>query len=151
MFEGKEKDKSDKYNAHEVKITKIFTFESAHHLPNHLGACARIHGHSYRLEVTLKGMTNADPRSSEFGMLMDFSHLKHIVKTKVVNHMDHVNLNELPDSAFNNPTAENMAEWIWDTLSDVPEIGNKLYSIKLWETATGCVEINKHSHACGCK
>ena len=61
-------------------ITKIFRFESAHHLPGHHGKCARPHGHSYRLEVTIHGPIKHAPEESDYGMVMDFGDLSQIVK-----------------------------------------------------------------------
>src|SRR5437667_8964526 len=56
-------------------VTKIFHFESAHHLPGHRGKCAHLHGHSYRLEVTIRGPIKDMPGESDHGMVMDFGDL----------------------------------------------------------------------------
>src|SRR6266851_8419713 len=74
-------------------VTKIFRFESAHHLPGHRGKCARPHGHSYRLEVTIRGPIKDAPGESDHGMVMDFGDLSQIVKNSVIEHLDHQDLN----------------------------------------------------------
>src|SRR2546425_1571261 len=75
-------------------VTKIFHFESAHHLPGHRGKCAHLHGHSYRLEVTIRGPIRDMPGESDHGMVMDFSDLSHTVKNSVIERLDHRDLNE---------------------------------------------------------
>jgi 6-pyruvoyltetrahydropterin/6-carboxytetrahydropterin synthase len=137
-------------------ITKEFTFEAAHHLPNHRGKCRRPHGHSYRLQISLRGpITNAPGESSD-GMVMDFDDLKAIVNATVLEQLsdavplgkdahpvekgglDHNDLNALTGIRT---TAENLVHWIWDALvaGGVPD--TLLYRIKLWETEKGYIEI----------
>ena len=72
-----------------IRITKQFSFETGHALYGHDGKCKIIHGHSYRLNVTLFGTPIMDESSPKFGMIMDFSDLKKIVKETVVNPFDH--------------------------------------------------------------
>jgi queuosine biosynthesis protein QueD len=101
-------------------LAKDFYFEAAHHLTNYEGKCKNIHGHSYRLRVTIKG------KPENNGMIMDFSDLKKIVNDNIVGVFDHTDLNEHLDQ----PTAENLCIYIWEALkSDLP-----LYEVKLWET-----------------
>lgn len=66
-------------------ITKIFRFEFAHHLPGHHGKCARPHGHSYRLEVTIRGPIKEALGESDNGMVMDFGDLSQLVKNSVIS------------------------------------------------------------------
>ncbi len=75
-----------------VRITKQFTFETGHALYGHDGKCKNIHGHSYKLSVTIFGKPLGDPKSSKFGMIMDFSDLKKIVKEEIVNPLDHATI-----------------------------------------------------------
>ena len=75
-----------------VRITKQFTFETGHALYGHDGKCKNIHGHSYRLSVTIFGKPLGDSKSSKFGMIMDFSDLKKIVKEEIVNPLDHATI-----------------------------------------------------------
>jgi 6-pyruvoyltetrahydropterin/6-carboxytetrahydropterin synthase len=72
-----------------IRVTKSFTFEMAHALWNYDGPCRNIHGHSYKLHVTILGDTNPDINSTKLGMVMDFSDLKDMVKDKIVDVFDH--------------------------------------------------------------
>jgi 6-pyruvoyltetrahydropterin/6-carboxytetrahydropterin synthase len=95
-------------------------FEAAHDIPGHPGKCARLHGHSYRVEAEFSGHSLND-----LGMLVDFGDLK-----KVINEFlpDHVYLNELLPFTT---TAENLARWIFEQLKarDLP-----VTAVTLWET-----------------
>ena len=88
-------------------VRRAFDFEAAHRLPLHPGKCSRLHGHSYRLIVGVGGRVDAAT-----GMLIDFSELKRVVKTRVIDRLDHACANDLMD----NPTAEVLARWIWNEL-----------------------------------
>ncbi|BCL79642.1 6-carboxy-5,6,7,8-tetrahydropterin synthase [Ktedonobacteria bacterium brp13] len=119
-------------------LTKTFHFEAAHSLPGHRGKCARLHGHSYRLEVSVRGPIKEAPNTSDDGMVIDFGDLVVAVHTSVIEMLDHQNLNDVLDIRT---TAENLAHWIWDALvaGGIPD--TLLQSIRLWETETGSVEI----------
>ena len=121
-------------------ITKIFRFESAHHLPGHYGKCARPHGHSYRLEVTIRGPIKDMPGESDHGMVMDFGDLSGTVKNPVLERLDHCDLNEVTGI---HTTAENLVHWIWSELTNHGLSQELLYRIRLWETESGYVEITK--------
>lgn len=125
-------------------ITKIFRFEAAHHLPGHHGKCARLHGHSYRLEVTVRGSIKNAPGESDHGMVMDFGDLSQIVKNAVIEHLDHQDLNVVTKI---HTTAENLAHWIWDelTANGLPDV--LLYRIRLWETESCFVEITRQERS----
>ena len=88
-------------------VRRSFDFEAAHQLPHHPGKCRELHGHSYRLVVSVDRAIDADS-----GLAIDFSDLKAIVKSRVVDVLDHKYINDLID----NPTAEVMAVWIWQRL-----------------------------------
>lgn len=137
-------------------ITKEFAFEASHYLPGHRGQCRRLHGHSYRLEISLRGPLIVAPGQSDDGMVMDFDDLKRIVNATILEElsdaaprgklarpieqggMDHNNLNDVTGIRT---TAENLVHWIWDALvaGGVPDA--LLYRLRLWETARGYVEI----------
>lgn len=137
-------------------ITRQFTFEACHHLPGHRGKCQRLHGHSYRLEISLRGPIKQAPGASDDGMVMDFDDLKRIVNSTILEElsdslprdhnarpiqaggMDHNDLNDLTGIRT---TAENLVHWIWDALvaGGVPDA--LLYRIRLWETDKGYAEI----------
>jgi 6-pyruvoyltetrahydropterin/6-carboxytetrahydropterin synthase len=102
-------------------ISKEFVFDSAHKLDWHRGKCKNLHGHTYKLQVSVKG------NLSEQGIVIDFADLDKIVKEKVIEILDHRLLNEI----IPNPTAENLSIWIWDKLKDNLK---GLCEIKLWET-----------------
>lgn len=118
-----------------TSVTKCFEFEASHHLPEYEGACSRLHGHSYKMQVTVSG--SVDDMS---GMIIDFNVLKSIVKDKVVDKYDHQYLNDF----FPNPTAENMVQHIFKTLNvSFSKMGLTLESVKLWETATSFAECRR--------
>lgn len=93
-------------------ITKCFTFDAAHALTRYYGKCENLHGHTYRLEVTVEGPVRDN------GMVVDFLLLKRVVKRQVLDQLDHQNLND----HFDNPSAENIAVWIWERLSNLESL-----------------------------
>jgi 6-pyruvoyltetrahydropterin/6-carboxytetrahydropterin synthase len=117
-----------------VLIRKSFTFEAAHVLPNHPGKCSRLHGHSYRLDVTLEGPLQAEGPAA--GMVEDFEVVSRVVKAAVIAELDHRSLNEL----IENPTAENIVRWVWGRLE--PELP-LLTELTLWETRRACAVLSK--------
>jgi len=121
-------------------ITKTFRFEAAHHLPEHRGKCANVHGHSYRLEVALRGPIKDAPGQSDHGMVMDFGDLAQIVRHSVIECLDHQDLN-VATGLYT--TAENLAYWIWDRLVAAGLDEALLYRIRLWETESNGVEITE--------
>lgn len=72
-----------------IRITKIFTFETAHVLYNYDGKCKNMHGHSYKLFVTVKGTPINDVEHPKNGMVVDFGDIKKIVKEEIVDVWDH--------------------------------------------------------------
>ncbi|MEO6890606.1 MAG: 6-carboxytetrahydropterin synthase QueD [Ktedonobacteraceae bacterium] len=121
-------------------VTKTFRFEAAHSLPFHRGKCARLHGHSYRLEVSLRGPLKACPDTSDHGMVMDFSDLSTIVTQAVVERLDHQDLNAVTGVYT---TAELLVHWIWEALVAGGLPDDLLWRLRLWETETGCIEITQ--------
>ena len=75
-----------------IRITKEFKFEAGHALFGHDGLCKNIHGHSYKLSVTLFGRPISDPNHIKYGMVMDFGDLKKIVKETIVEPFDHATI-----------------------------------------------------------
>jgi 6-pyruvoyltetrahydropterin/6-carboxytetrahydropterin synthase len=112
-----------------TQIRKRFRFEAAHTLPFHPGKCARVHGHSYRLEVALRGPLRS--RGPARGMIDDFDRIERIVNDRVIDLLDHQNLNDF----IENPTVENILLWIWNRLAG--KVRN-LDELVLWETSTAC-------------
>ena len=114
-----------------MEIFKEFTFEAAHRLP-HLPdehKCSRLHGHSFRCEVHVRG-----PLGAQSGWVMDFSDIKAAFEP-LHQQLDHRYLNEVPD--LENPTSEVLARWIWDRLhTRLPGLS----AVVLRETCTsGCI------------
>jgi 6-pyruvoyltetrahydropterin/6-carboxytetrahydropterin synthase len=91
-----------------MKVGRRFHFDAAHYLPEYKGKCEELHGHTYTLDIVVEGEKN------EEGMVLDFNKLEEIVKENVLEKLDHKNLNDL----FENPTAENIASWIFEQLED---------------------------------
>lgn len=114
-----------------MKLTREFSFEAAHNLEWHKGKCHDIHGHSYKLFITLEGQLNDND------VVIDFSDFKKIVNKNVIDKLDHKYINDI----IPNPTAESMTLWIADQIKG--EFGNlniKLHTIKLYETEKCCAE-----------
>jgi 6-pyruvoyltetrahydropterin/6-carboxytetrahydropterin synthase len=120
-----------------ISVTKKFEFEAAHHLPDYIGACQRLHGHSYKLEVTVTNNTITGRGNTPEGMIIDFSELKKVVNDRVLVLLDHSDLNEI----FKTPTAENMVEWIANIL--FINYGSNLLRIRLYETSNSYAEWTK--------
>ncbi|PPQ35812.1 6-carboxytetrahydropterin synthase QueD [Rhodoblastus acidophilus] len=108
-----------------MKITQAFTFEAAHRLPNVPAThrCHRMHGHSYRVELRLEGPV--DPQS---GFVTDFFDVENAFGP-VLAKLDHHCLNEI--EGLENPTAENIAAWIWDRIK--PTLG-QIAAVVVFET-----------------
>ncbi len=111
-------------------LTKVFKFESAHNLVEYHGKCEALHGHTYRLEVTIQGVPGDD------GMILDYGILKAIVKEKVIDRFDHNYLNDIVPQS----TTENLVQWIWNEIKGPLESETySLYQLKLNETETNFV------------
>jgi len=108
-------------------LRKEYGFEAAHFIHNHPGKCRNLHGHSYKLFVSLEGQVHP-----ETGMIIDFDDLSKIVREKVIYALDHKFLNDLIPLS----TAENISTWLWDQLK--PELP-LLLQVELFETTDNCV------------
>lgn len=106
-------------------IVKKFKFDAAHNLVSYKGKCENLHGHTYLLVVVIEGYPDNE------GMIMDFVELKNIVNEEIISILDHSYINEI----ISQPTAENIAIWIWDRLEEKIRRENcRLYEIQVWET-----------------
>ena len=115
------------------QLTKSVTFDAAHRLRDYVGKCANLHGHTYKLEVAVTG-----EKVDEVGMVYDFYDLKKLMQG-VVDQLDHKFINEIPPYDEINPTAENMAYQIYQTLRQGLAVQNrkiKLKYVQIWETPT---------------
>jgi len=139
-----------------IRVTKRFHFEMAHALFQYDGLCRNIHGHSYNLHVTLLGDAKKEQGHPKDGMVMDFSELKKIVKSNIVDRFDHsLMVNSLfPDAQIEllrqttdriiivdfQPTSENIVAYIAEILQQHLPSDVLLFSIRLYETVTSYAE-----------
>ena len=114
------------------EVTIEETFAAGHALRNYRGKCENVHGHNYRCQVTVEG-----EQLDEVGLLVDFVELKRVVHS-VLDRLDHVWLNDFPPFDTINPSAENIAKYIYDeVLAGLGKRdGVRLAYVKLWETDT---------------
>lgn len=139
-----------------IRVTREFTFETAHVLRDYDGPCRNVHGHSYRLFVTVAGIPVNDPAYPKNGMVIDFTELKKIVMGTIIDRFDHAVVvpsdidpvkMEMMKKTFGNtvvvdyqPTCENLvADFAWRIHELLPS-GTSLHSLKLYETAKSYAE-----------
>ncbi len=107
------------------------TFAAGHALRGYRGKCENLHGHNYKVRVTLQG-ANLDST----GLLYDFVHLKQVISS-VIQSLDHKFLNDLPPFTTINPSAENIAKYFYEEalkqLRSMPD-GTRITSVTVWET-----------------
>jgi 6-pyruvoyltetrahydropterin/6-carboxytetrahydropterin synthase len=110
-----------------MRLDVEFYFAAAHRLPRYEGPCFRMHGHNYKFFVTVEG--EVDPAT---GMIADFGEVKRVVGERILAKVDHRTLNDTLD----NPTAENIARWIWEELAGALP---GLAEVRLFEIPDSCV------------
>jgi 6-pyruvoyltetrahydropterin/6-carboxytetrahydropterin synthase len=139
-----------------VRLTKSFTFEMAHALIKYDGKCKNIHGHSYKLEVTVIGDPLTTDGHPQDGLVIDFGDLKKIVNASVINIYDHSlvmkddypnDLKEILSGNFERleyvnyqPTCENLIADFADKIIDKLSSEVRLHHLVLHETATAYCE-----------
>jgi 6-pyruvoyltetrahydropterin/6-carboxytetrahydropterin synthase len=140
-----------------IRITKQFTFETGHALYGYDGKCKNVHGHSYKLSVTVIGKPITDTSNVKYGMVIDFGDLKKIVKEEIVDLFDHATVfnqntphvdlaNELMSRGHHvilvtyQPTSENMVIDFAEKISKRLPQNIKLHSLKLQETESSFAE-----------
>ena len=140
-----------------IRITKQFSFETGHALYGYDGKCKNVHGHSYRLDVTVIGSPITDSSNVKYGMVIDFSDLKKIAKEEIVDVFDHATVfnkntphvdlaRELKSRGHNvllvdyQPTSEMMVIDFAEKIKSRLPKNIKLHSLKLQETATSFAE-----------
>src|SRR6056300_456305 len=140
-----------------IRITKQFSFETGHALYGYDGKCKNVHGHSYRLDVTVIGQPISDKTHVKFGMVIDFGDLKKIVKEEIVNVFDHATVfnkntphvelaKELQDRGHNvilvdyQPTSEMMILDFAEKIKNRLPSHIELHSLKLQETSSSFAE-----------
>ncbi len=103
-----------------MELSCVFHFAASHFLTKYHGKCENLHGHNYKIIITIEGEVKDD------GMVLDFKKLKDAVNGKVIDKLDHTHLND----TMENPSAENLAVWIWDKLkNELP-----LKKLRIYET-----------------
>jgi len=140
-----------------IRITKQFSFETGHALYGYDGKCKNVHGHSYRLDVTVIGKPISDNSNVKYGMVIDFGDLKKIVKEEIVDVFDHATVfnkntphvelaKELERRDHNvllvdyQPTSEMMVIDFAEKIKTRLPKNIELFSLKLQETATSFAE-----------
>lgn len=140
-----------------IRITKLFTFETGHALYGYDGKCKNVHGHSYKLAVTVIGTPITKAGEVKLGMVIDFGDLKRIVKEEIVDSFDHATVfnkntphvelaKELENRGHNvilvnyQPTSENMVIDFADKIKKRLPESIQLHSLKLQETDTSYAE-----------
>jgi 6-pyruvoyltetrahydropterin/6-carboxytetrahydropterin synthase len=115
------------------QVTVDESFSSGHALRGYKGKCENVHGHNYKVRVTLEG-----PQLDSVGLLYDFTHLKRVIR-EIVGGVDHKFLNDTAPFDVINPSAENLAKYFYDEttrqMNAMPE-GARVTSITIWETDT---------------
>ncbi len=146
-----------------VSVTKIFTFDAAHRLEHHKGQCQFLHGHTYKLEVTIIGRVKQYPPGdgpADSGMLIDFGDLKNLVQEVILDDLDHTMLNDVEWLTNGATTAESMVRDIFHRLDNAMEgyleaigemydvcgvpsnpRGIRVHKVRLWETGTSYAEV----------
>lgn len=115
---------------YEVCVEK--TFAAGHALRHYHGKCENVHGHNYKVQITVEGET-----LDATGLLIDFLDLKRVTN-EVIEYLDHRFINDLAPFDEINPSAENIAKFFYDRLSDGLN-GNtptRIASVRIWETDT---------------
>ncbi len=140
-----------------IRITKLFSFETGHALYGYDGKCRNVHGHSYKLAVSVIGIPISDSDNVKFGMVIDFTDLKKIVKEEIVDVFDHATVfnkntphvelaRELETRGHNvllvnyQPTSEMMIIDFAEKIKNRLPKNIKLNSLKLQETETSYAE-----------
>jgi 6-pyruvoyltetrahydropterin/6-carboxytetrahydropterin synthase len=139
-----------------IRITKQFNFETAHALWNYDGKCKNIHGHTYKMFVTIIGEPNQNELSPKYGMVMDFGDLKRIIKENIIDIYDHtviLNRNAQTEKFKNieqmfdrfiitdyQPTCENMVIEFSEIIKSKLPNNLSLHNLRLYETETSYAE-----------
>jgi len=141
---------------HIIRLTRVFHFDMAHVLLNYPGKCKNIHGHTYRLEVTVIGALCNEKTSPKKGMLIDFSDFKNLIQEEIISRWDHalmihqdsdpillnvlkINYEKIIVVPFQ-PTTENMICELATIIKTILPSDLQLFSLKLYETEKSFAE-----------
>ena len=122
---------------HKYKVSVIRGFSAAHALRGYKGKCEKLHGHNWKVKASL-----VSNRLDKTGMAMDFTEIKTLLDG-VLSKLDHCYLNETSPFDNLNPTAENIAEYIIDHLSNKLQKGVKAAEVEVWESDTSSAAVSK--------
>ena len=139
-----------------MRVTKQFGFEMSHALLNYDGLCRNIHGHSYKLQITVTGEPLQEPGSPKDGMVIDFSVLKKLIQEQIISQLDHsLMINEkAPTDKLSQlgqmyerhqvvpfqPTSENIVVYIAEKIKPMLPSNVELFSVRLFETSSSFAE-----------
>jgi 6-pyruvoyltetrahydropterin/6-carboxytetrahydropterin synthase len=117
------------------EVTVEQTFAAGHALREYKGKCENVHGHNYRVQVTVEG-----DRLNSIGLLVDFVDLKRVVR-QVIERLDHQFINDLEPFTIVNPSADNLAKYFYDEVTNRLDLGrsdppSRIAVVKIWETDT---------------
>ena len=115
------------------EVTVEQTFAAGHALRNYHGKCENVHGHNYKVRVTIQG-----EHLDDTGLLVDFLEVKRGMQT-VIERLDHQFINDLQPFDILNPSAENIAKYFYDELAGGPNGGEartRIAEVRIWETDT---------------
>ena len=123
------------------EISVDYSFAAGHALRGYKGKCENVHGHNYRVQVTVAGeQLNAS------GLLVDFVDLRAAIQS-IVDRLDHRFLNDLPPFDQLNPSAENLARYMCEELQpQVKEQALRIQSVTVWETDTTSATFRPNSN-----
>jgi len=117
----------------QVSITRVSSFDAAHFLAGHKGKCARMHGHTYRIEVEVVRGGGLDMH----GMVMDFGDLDEVIQQSVIDPLDHRLLNDI----LSDPTAERIALYALERIQEGLPSGVSVRRVRVWETPDSYAEV----------
>lgn len=115
------------------ELTVVSRFAAAHQLRNYKGKCENLHGHNWKVEVTVRAK-----ELNEIGLGLDFTEIKEALN-HVLNQLDHSFLNDLSMFETDNPSSENISRWVCEHLSDRLDDGNvQVLRVTIWESEDAC-------------
>ena len=125
-------------------LTKRWSFDAAHMLPNHGGKCRRLHGHTYQVEVAVSGHTQEATGKSDEGMVIDFYELSKVWKEVLEPELDHQYLNDTIGYVTGPTTAENIAGFLLEAFTLHLPTTIIVERVTVWETPTGSATVTRH-------
>ncbi len=115
------------------ELTVEREFSAAHMMRGHPGACARLHGHNYRVLLTVEG-----EQLNETGILVDFAELRRTLD-EILDELDHRNLSELPPFTEINPSSEHLARYLYRRVAEALRGTVRVSRVTVYESAANCV------------